>query len=388
MTLLFWFCVFILFYTFVGYGLLLYFLVIIKRKFFNKVAHENDLISLPTATLVVAAYNEEDVIREKIVNSLQLNYPANKLSFIFVTDGSTDNSMKIIGEYNRIRLFHSPERKGKINAIHRVMKEVSSDIVIFTDANTTLNDDALVNIARHYSDKNVGAVAGEKTVLVDKSSDATAGEGFYWRYESKLKQWDSELYTVVGAAGELFSVRTDLYEDVPKDTILDDFMISMKIALKGYRIVYDPEALAYESSSANVKEELKRKVRILAGGIQSIVRLKSAFNIFKYPVLSFQFISHRVLRWTVTPFLMIFAFILNIVIVEKQGSFLYSLLLFLQTGFYVASILGWILNSVQIKVKLLFVPFYFCFMNYAVIMGIIRYFKGSQKAAWEKVKRK
>jgi cellulose synthase/poly-beta-1,6-N-acetylglucosamine synthase-like glycosyltransferase len=284
--------------------------------------------------------------------------------------------------------MHTPVRSGKILAMHRAMGEVDTEVVVFTDANTFLNKDALLLIARHYADASVGAVSGEKRVMQDALSDATAGEGFYWKYESTLKKWDSELYSVVGAAGELFSVRRSLYRSVEPDTILDDFMISMQIAEKGYRIVYEPDAYASELSSENIKEELKRKVRIAAGGIQSILRLKKLMNPFHDPLLSFQYISHRVLRWTVTPFLMILALVLNIIIVARSGGVVYQLILVGQVAFYLLALAGWVLERQKIKIKALFVPYYFCMMNYAVLAGIRRYFKGAQSAAWEKAKRK
>jgi biofilm PGA synthesis N-glycosyltransferase PgaC len=267
MKALFWFSLFMAFYTYVGYGILLFIIIKIKRaisgrKVVTDVADE----LLPGCTLVIAAYNEAGIIREKIANTLALKYPAGKLKVVFVTDGSTDKTAEIIAEYPEITLLHKDGRSGKIVAVHRAMTFVDTEIVVFTDANTMLNEEAMVKICRHYADKTVGAVAGEKRVKIEETDDASAaGEGFYWKYESALKKWDSELYSVVGAAGELFSVRRDLYKPVSDDTILDDFMISMLIAKQGYRIVYEPEAYAIESASENVSEELKRKVRIAAG---------------------------------------------------------------------------------------------------------------------------
>ncbi|MDQ6903337.1 MAG: glycosyltransferase family 2 protein [Bacteroidota bacterium] len=388
MKLFFWISLFIVFYTFVGYGILLFFLIKIKRIFFRKKKSLYNLNELPTLTLIVAAYNEADIIEEKIKNTFDLKYPSDKISFIFVTDGSTDNSPQKISTYKNIQLLHSKDRKGKIHAMHRAMDLVKSEVTVFTDANTFLNGDAVINIARHYSDQKVGAVSGEKRVLVSTISDSTAGEGFYWKYESLLKKWDSELYSVVGAAGELFSVRTSLYQPVPPDTILDDFMISLVIASKGYRIIYEPDAFAMENSSLNTTEELKRKVRIAAGGIQSILRLKSLLNPFHHTVLSFQYISHRVLRWTITPFFMIITLLLNIIVTCYYNGIVYKIILGAQLVFYILALAGWLFERKQIKVKLLFVPFYFCMMNVAVIMGIKRYFLGTQNAAWEKVKRK
>ena len=380
----------IVFYTFAGYGILLYFIIKIKRAVRgHKPPIAEDLDTLPTCTLVVAAYNEADFIQEKINNSLLLNYPQGKLKLLFITDGSSDNTPNIIAEYPQIQLLHQPQRAGKIAAVHRAMEFVDTDAVVFTDANTFLNKDALIKICRHYSDATVGAVAGEKRVHFGENADASAaGEGFYWKYESALKKWDSELYSVVGAAGELFSVRRSLYLPVHADTVLDDFMISMLIAEKGYRIVYEPEAYATETASENVSEELKRKIRIAAGGIQSILRLKSLFNPFPYPILSFQYISHRVLRWTVTPFLLILSFVLNVILALEPGATALQVLLSAQVLFYLLAILGFIMEKRQLRIKILFIPYYFCVMNYAVLAGILRYFTTTQSAVWEKAQRK
>ena len=347
-----------------------------------------DYSNLPSLTVIVAAYNEQDFIEQKIQNTLSLEYPKDKIQYIFVTDGSSDDTPNIVAKHPEIKLLHSPERKGKIAAMHRTMHEVTTEVVVFTDANTFLNKQALINISRHYSDPRVGAVSGEKRVQIDETADATAGEGMYWKYESKLKTWDSEMYSVVGAAGELFSIKTSLYQPVPANAIIDDFMISMLIAKKGYRIIYEPEAYASENTSENVREELKRKIRIAAGGLQSIIWLKDLLLPIQFPLLSFQYVSHRVLRWTITPFLMILAFIINWILLFSEPTILIELILFAQVAFYGMSLLGWYFESRQLKVKILFIPFYFCMMNWAVMAGIVRYLKGNQSVMWEKAGRK
>jgi biofilm PGA synthesis N-glycosyltransferase PgaC len=388
MEIVFWVAIFIILYTYIGYGLLLFVLLKIKNIIGGKRLVEK-LGYTPTVTIIVAAYNEAYIIEEKILNTLELTYPSDKINFIFITDGSTDQTNEIVAKYPQINGMHIPDRAGKIAAVHRAMCEVGTDIVIFTDANTMVNKEAILYICRHYADASVGAVAGEKRVQIDENADATAGEGFYWKYESKLKKWDSELYSVVGAAGELFSIRTNLYEPVAPDTILDDFMISMNIALKGFRIVYEPEAYASEKASADTGEELKRKIRIAAGGVQSTIRLKSLFLPFKQPVLSFEFISHRILRWVVTPYLMLAVFFINGWLLYKYGLIsVYGLIAIGQLFFYGASFLGWQLEKKQLKVKIFFIPYYFCLMNYAVIAGLYRYFFGTQTVLWEKAKRK
>jgi cellulose synthase/poly-beta-1,6-N-acetylglucosamine synthase-like glycosyltransferase len=387
MQIAFWISFFLIFYTYIGYGIVLFFMIKVKRLFVGKPILPNST-NLPSLTIIVAAYNEQDFIEEKIKNTLSINYPENLIQYLFVTDGSIDNTPTIVSRYPQITLLHLPERKGKIAAIHRSMQVIKTDIVVFTDANTFLNKDALINIARHYSNANVGAVSGEKRVQIDETASATAGEGMYWKYESKLKTWDSELYSVVGAAGELFSIRTNLYQPVPQNAVIDDFMISMLIAKKGYKIVYEPTAYASENTSENIKEELKRKVRIAAGGLQSIIWLKDLLLPIQFPLLSFQYISHRVLRWTITPFLMILLLILNWLLVFQDFSLFFCLILVAQVSFYSLSLLGWYFESREIKVKILFIPFYFCMMNWAVIAGIFRYLKGNQSVLWDKAGRK
>lgn len=342
----------------------------------------------PLVTLVIPCYNEADILEAKIENSKQLEYPADKLKIVFITDGSTDHSAAVLSKHPEIELLHENRRAGKTAAENRAMRFIKTPVVIFSDANTMLNKEAVRNIIRHFADKKTGCVSGEKRVLVDEKDTASAaGEGIYWKYESTLKKWDSELYSAVGAAGELVAFKTDLYTDLPEDTILDDFMQSMLIATKGYKIVYEPEAFAAETASANVKEELKRKIRIAAGGWQSISRLGKHLSMFKLPVLYFQYFSHRLLRWTVTPFLLLFIFVLNIFL-AVEGNLFYQLMMAGQVLFYLAAITGYILEHRKLRFKPVFVPYYFVIMNYAVLAGLKKYMSGKQQATWDKAQRK
>ena len=389
LEILFYLSIFIIVYTYLGYGIVLLLLVKLKKLFVKPFIFAND-IELPSVTLLIAAYNEENIIEAKIEDCLKLNYPQEKLEIIFITDGSSDNTSTLVAKNQDVKLLHQDIRAGKMAAIKRAIPLVKSEIIVFTDANTFLNSDAILELVKHYQKENVGAVAGEKRIMVDSSADASAaGEGFYWKYESALKKMDYELYSNVGAAGELFSIRTNLYQPVETDTIIDDHMIAMRIAEKGYVIAYEPNAYALEGASANSKEELKRKIRIAAGGIQSIIRLKKAANPFLNFTLTFQYISHRVLRWAITPWVMILAFFLNILVCfDSPNNVLFTLILLSQCSFYFASFLGFLLESKKIKIKVFFIPYYFSLMNYAAMAGAIRYFKGKQSAAWEKSKRK
>ncbi len=348
--------------------------------------------NLPEVTFVVAAYNEKDWMHDKIENCLNFDYPKDKLKYLWVTDGSNDGTPDVIRAYNFPEginnvVYHEDARRGKIAAVERIMAFVDTPLVIFTDANTHVNAMAIRNIVRHYQDPKVGAVAGEKRIRMESADAANAaGEGIYWKYESALKRWDSELNSVVGAAGELFSLRTELFEAVPQDTLIEDFIMTLRIAQKGYKVVYEPEAFAVESSSASVKEELKRKIRIAAGGIQAIIRLSPLLNIFKYGMLSFQYVSHRVLRWTLAPLALPLLLISNILL-AYYGSAFFQMVLVAQLSFYLAALVGYILEQRAIKFKAFFVPYYFCIMNYAVYRGFFRIVNGSQSVIWEKAKR-
>ena len=320
-----------------------------------------------------------------------MEYPKEKLRFVWVTDGSNDGTPDELKKYEDVEVHHLPERSGKIGAMNRGMKFVTSPIVVFCDANTLLGKESIRRIVNLFSDPKVGCVSGEKRIFSkEKDAAAGAGEGLYWKYESALKKWDAELYSVVGAAGELFAIRTELYQEVERDTLLDDFIISLRVAQQGYTIQYDPDAYAIETASANVKEELKRKIRISAGGIQSVVRLRSLLNLFKYGTLSFQYISHRVLRWTLAPLSLLLMLPIGFILAWENGIFapkLYPILFWLQIIFYLSALLGWYLENRSIRLKILFIPYYFFIMNLSVFLGFRRYLKGSQTVNWERAKR-
>ncbi len=385
---IFWTAAVIVFYSYAGYGILMVGVVFLKKKILKPKRLYFNYDELPTLSLVVAAYNEEEYIEEKIHNSLELNYPAGKLQLVFVTDGSNDRTPEIVARFPQIRLLHQPERRGKVAAMNRAKPLLTTDILVFCDANTLLNKECLVEIAKHYADPRVGGVAGEKKVVAMGSSTAAAvGEGAYWKYESFLKKLDSDLHSTMGAAGELFSVRRELFETAPEGTIIEDFVQSLKLCINGYILRYEPNAYACEGPSASIKEEMKRKVRICAGAFQAMVLLKDLFNVFKYPVLSFQFISHRILRWTICPLLLLLVFVSNIFLVYLAGGTFYTMVLILQLIFYTMALLGWVLASREIKVKTLYIPFYFLFMNYAVILGFRRFIQNKQTVLWEKAER-
>ena len=388
--LIFWICLFLVFYTYIGYGLLLYVLLLLKRTFGRKppvlTLPADD--QLPAVTLMICAFNEEEVIKEKMENIRQIDYPRDKFCVMWVTDGSTDRSNQLLSAYDDVTLVFSPERRGKAAAMQHGLQENKAEFVVFTDANTMLNTNSVREIVRLFMDERVGCVSGEKRVAARADGEVAAeGEGLYWRYESTLKRWDSELYSAMGAAGELFAVRMSHYRAAPSNALLDDFMISMLMVEDGHRIAYTSEAYAVEYGSANMHEESKRKRRIAAGGLQSIWWLRSLMNPLKYPVASFLFVSHRVLRWSVTPFAMLALIPLNVALILMGCGTVYTVIGVLQALFYAAAAMGWLLDKLGRKSKLLYVPYYFMFMNVNVFRGISYLSTHHTSGTWEKAKR-
>jgi cellulose synthase/poly-beta-1,6-N-acetylglucosamine synthase-like glycosyltransferase len=383
---IFWISCFLVFYNYAGY--------VIIVKILNKLkkppappAEKDDFF--PTVSFIVAAYNEEDCITQKILNSLEQDYPKDQVEFVFITDGSTDGTAGLVSSYPSVRALHLPERKGKSAAINRAVRSARNGILIFSDANTILNKDAIRNITRHYQNPSVGGVAGEKKVLSTPAGGHEVGdsEGLYWKYESYLKKMDSEFYSVVGAAGELFSCRTELYDAIPDNVILDDFICSMRVTQKGYRVIYEPEACAMELPSFSIGDEQKRKIRIAAGGFQSIGMLIPLLAFWKYPRLSFLYISHRVLRWTLSPLSMILAFITAGILSFGTDSPLFRILFIAQLAFYGTACAASLFPTLKERSKLAKLSYYFAFMNFSVVLGFFRFLRGRQAATWEKARR-
>lgn len=389
--IIFWICVTVVIYTYLGYSAVLYIILKIKNLFSRP--EPTPILPLneelfPEVTLMICAYNESAIIKEKMENIRSLNYPKDKLCVMWVTDGSSDDSNQKLSQYPEVKLVYSPERKGKAAAIQHGLQENRAEYVVFTDANTILNKDAIREIVRQFMKENVGCVSGEKRVMArDASQGAAEGEGIYWRYESTLKCWDNELYSAMGAAGELFAVRMSNYRPSPPNALLDDFMMSMLILKDGHRIAYTKDAYAMEFGSANGLEESKRKRRIAAGGLQSIWWLRSLMNPFRHPKIAFQFISHRVLRWSVTPVALVSLIPLNIIILLQDVSLIYILTALTQIIVYVMATAGLALQFLGRRNNFLFVPCYFLFMNLNVFLGMAYLATNHTKGTWEKARR-
>lgn len=390
LKILFWAMLLIVFYTYIGYGILLYIIIRLKR-FFRGKPREAVLPpdeELPDMTLLICAYNEEDVVAEKMKNTLAIDYPKDKFRIMWVTDGSNDHTNELLKAYPEVDIVFSPERRGKSAALKHGLRELKTRYVAFTDANTMLNPGAMKEIARQFMDPTVGCVSGEKRVMAKKDGDMAAeGEGLYWRYESTLKRWDNELYSTMGAAGELYAIDPTLVREVPDEALLDDFMMSMYVVEAGKRIAYAPDAYAQEYGSANIFEESKRKRRIAAGGLQSIWWLRRMLNPMRQPLVTFQYVSHRVLRWSVTPVAMIILLITNGQLSIMGAGLFYDIILILQILFYTMALIGWLSSRYGHKSKIPYTIYYFVFMNINVFRGMAYLRTHGKSGAWEKAKR-
>lgn len=388
--IIFWVCLSLILYTYFLYP----FALMILGIFIKRPIDKKDIT--PSVSLIITAYNEEKIIREKIDNSLNLNYPKDKLEVIVASDCSTDNTHKIVKEYegNGVRLVIQQERRGKTAAQNKAVGLAKGEILVFSDAPTMYYEDTIEKLVRNYNDSNIGCVTGE--VLYTNETGSTIGQGgaLYWRYESKVKQLESNIGSILGAAGCIYSMRKSLYTPFKEEYISDfvsplkivinsslddDFLTPIKVRFKGVRSVMESEAISVEKTSKNSYEEFKMRSRVITRAISGLVYMRKILNPFKFPVYSFQLFSHKILRWLV-PVFMILIFISNLLLLESK--FFYTTFL-LQLFFFILSILGYVLDKAKsYKIKMLMIPYYFCTVNMAVLYGVYKYLIGKRDRLW------
>ncbi|MGB3617062.1 MAG: glycosyltransferase family 2 protein [Catalinimonas sp.] len=381
MEFLFWTALAIVFYTYAGYGGLLWGLTRLKHRRRGRRRVPAARFK-PEVTLVVPARNEADLLPRKLRNLLALDYPAEKLRLLFVTDGSTDGSEELLRRLggDRIEVLHQPKCAGKAAAVNRAVRHVTTPFVVICDADTELDAGAVRALMNPYGDAKVGAVLGDKRV---RNAEASS---LHRRYESWLKRRDDELHTLVAAGGELFSFRTAAYTPLKHDTILGDFVQSLLVAGQGYRVAYAPDAYATELPPASARKELKQKIRLCAGGWQAMVRLAPLLRFWRNPLLSFQYVSHRALRWSLAPPALLLLLPMGLLAHQAHGG-IYTLLWAAQLGFYALVGLGWLLGDRRPRWQAALVPFDFFLMNWAVCLGFVRWVRGRQAAASERAQR-
>ncbi len=341
-------------------------------------------VSWPRVSFIIAAYNEERVIADKLRNTLALEYPKDRLEIIVVSDGSSDATEAIVRLFalQGVISLHEPQRRGKTAALNRAVQRASGDIVVFSDANNDFAPDAIRKLVCHFGDPQVGGVCGAKHIIPDAKRQSSVGDGLYWRYESAVKFAESRLGTITNADGEIFAVRRDLYRTVPEHIINDDAQITLDLVKQGYRVRYEPEAGSYELASIHIRDDFQVKVRMVAGGFQTLV--ENALTLF--PLRSWfawAFFSHKTLRW-LAPLFLILALATSAALSPEP---LYLAALVAQIGFYSLALAGyWRIGRGPLPVAI-YVPFYFTTMNLAALWGLMRFLRRRQTVQWRKAQR-
>jgi len=379
MAVLFWVCAGLIAYTYVLYPLL----ILIWARF-SPQRTQVDESCFPSVSMVIAAYNEEDVIGKKIENCLALDYPPDHIEFLFGSDGSSDRTNEILNacDDTRIRSFPYQERAGKLNVLNKIVPEASGDLLVFSDANTMYRPDAVRKLARHFADATIGGVCGRLRLVNPNDSAGGEGEGLYWRYENVLKRAEGTILTVIGANGAIYAIRRELFRPLPTESvIMDDFLIPLRVLEQGRRVIYDPEAVATENTSPGMRGEFTRKVRIAAANFNAIPHILGLLNPFR-GFVALALWSHKIVRWSV-PFLAVGALVTNLFI--PRSGWIYVVTLGLQLFIYVGAILGYLGDRLFGRSGPLMPFYYLVTMNLATFLGFWRSLTRTQKIAWERV---
>ena len=374
MVTLFWVNICIIAFVYFGYPLIVFALASLQ-----KAKTQKGEIS-PFVTIIFPLHNEERVIKDRIENALALDYPQDKLEIIFALDNCTDRTKDIIKEANepRITVYEYSSRAGKVETLNKTVPQAQGEIVIFSDANSIHKSDTIRKIVNNFLDPRVGCVCG-KLIYTDADSTMVGkGENLYWKYEHFIKEQESRLGKLLITNGSIQAVRKELYP-FPAPEIADDLSIPIMIRAKGYKIVYEPKARVYEVATQSIKEEFAQKVRIISQGFKGVIKLrKYIFQLGLFGI--FQFVVHKLLRWLIALCLIV-VFISNMFMLQRE---LYLLIFLAQTVFYLFALTGFYLRSKKQRIKIFYIPFYFCLVNFASLLALHRVFSNGETRLWDK----
>jgi len=374
LELIFWLSGAVVAYVYIGYPLLLK----LAHLAFGRAPSHPPAVE-PPMTLVISAFNEEASIREKLENTLQLDYPADRLQVLVVSDASDDRTDDIVREFagRGVRLLRMAERGGKTVGLNAAIREASGEVVVFSDANAMYRRDALRRLSAPFADRTVGAVVGESTYH-DSETASEASESLYWKYETAIKRLESETGSVVGGDGAIYAIRRGLYVPMRADA-LSDFVNPLQIVKSGHRCLYEPAAQSVEKAAEGFDREFRRKVRIVNRAWRAMLGMPELLNPFRHGFFALKLISHKLLRWLAPVFLAVLL-VTNLALLG-QGP-LYAASLAAQLAFYALALTGHVLRHRERMPRLLSVPYYFTMVNIASARGILDAFKGETYTTW------
>jgi cellulose synthase/poly-beta-1,6-N-acetylglucosamine synthase-like glycosyltransferase len=388
-TFMLWFSLACIVYTYAGYPLVLTLISAahqlrsdwrqVSRSGTRRIATQAEL---PHVAVLVAAFNEEQHIAERITNLLKQDYPAERLHIYIGSDASSDRTGDIVRSmaHSRLTFVDFTARRGKASVINDLAAMATQEILAFTDANTVFLPDAVQKLVRHFGRPDVACVCGELRLVKADADPLKMNDNqdhIYWRYERLLKFFESRIGGLLGANGGVYALRRELYRAIPSDTIVDDFWISMQVVEDGQRCVYDPEAVALETIPERISDEFRRRVRIGLGNYQAFKRFAKLLSPLRGTV-AFTFFSHKVLRWLV-PHCMLIAFVCNLMLVTQN---FYAALMVGQLLFYGGAWYAWRRSLTGAAPKALRLPLFFVSMNLGLWMGFWRYITGGTSGVW------
>ncbi|MBD3378161.1 glycosyltransferase [candidate division KSB1 bacterium] len=377
---LFFSSLFFIVYSYILYPILLK----VISLFYTRQRIKADLT--PTISMLVAAYNEQDVILDKIQNTLELDYPKENFELVIGSDGSDDATNDIVQmqDYPWLKFIPFENRRGKAAMLNSLVQNARGEILVFSDANTMYEPSAIKNLVQHFADPKVGGVCGRLYLNNPNHNPGGKGESLYWNYENILKSLESKIKSVLGANGAIYAMRKFLYKPLPeKILIVDDFLTPIRVIEQDYEMVFDSDARAHETTSPSLMGEFRRKSRIGASNFTTLIELRHLLNPGK-GFIALAFWSHKILRWLV-PFFMILIFISSFFLSFSLP--LFSYLFFFQVIFYLAALAGYVLDSKMKCPRALVYPYYFTAVNLALLVGFIRFLSRKQKPAWSRVER-
>jgi cellulose synthase/poly-beta-1,6-N-acetylglucosamine synthase-like glycosyltransferase len=371
----FWGSLAVVAYVYVGYPVLIFLLSRLRPRPPRRQPHE------PTVSFIIAAYNEEKAIGDKLANTLALDYPADRLDVIVVSDGSTDRTEEIVRTQwaDRVRLLVVSGRGGKTLAQNHAVALARGEILVFSDATTVYRPNTLRALMANFADPEVGCVTGWVVMGVEQATSIHRGRAVYADYEQLLRRYESRFASILGATGAVYAIRASLYTPLPPD-VTSDFAQAMKVVEQGYRAILEDDAVVYEPGEGHsIRDELERRTRVITRGLRGQFYLRRFFNPLRHPWFCFQALSHRLLRWAV-PCFMIVALVANLWLVGRP---FYRLLLFGQVALYVAAAVAYALERRHVRVPGLVIPLYFCVVNLAPLLAVRSLLRGDKKVVWE-----